>query len=62
MKDGLLWLYESLILVDVLLGQGYKNILHMLNLKREAMGTNGGKKNTLTIKMLSMLMTEFICP
>lgn len=43
MKDGLLWLYESLVLVDVLLGQGCKNILHMLNLKKKAMGTDGKK-------------------
>lgn len=44
MKDRLLWLYESLILVDLLLGQGFKNILHMLNLKKKAKGTNGTKK------------------
>lgn len=40
MKDRLLWLNESLILRAVLLGQGYKNILYMLDLKKKARGTN----------------------
>jgi len=40
MKDRLLWLYESLIMVAMLLGPGYKNIPYMLNLKKKARATN----------------------